>query len=95
LTYEVAITNRKFIHKGNISIGGKTYDAYLHTYNFVQNTFLTNHQHLNTCQEKVEEIYLTGYGLVNQKRQGSTTFFNEREKSLANQTLISELLNIR
>jgi hypothetical protein len=95
LTYNVTVTNRKFVNKGNILLNGKNYESYLHTYDFIQYTFLDGYQLIHKTQDAVEETYLAGCGLVNQKRQGSVTFFNEGEAQVMEGVLISELLNIR
>jgi hypothetical protein len=95
LTYEVSVTNRKFVNKGIIPINGKIYEAYAHYYNFIQKTYLVRDTPLSEYRDEVEEIYLVGHGLVNQKRQGTMTFFNENKAQVMEQVLISELLNIR
>ena len=95
LTYHVSITNRKFTKKENIILNGKTYEAYTHTYNFVQKTFLDGNRPLSETAETVEETYLVGYGIVCQERQGTMIPINVQDVQGMEQKLISELLNIQ
>lgn len=95
LTYEVAVTNRQFTKKGNITLNGKTYEAYTHTYSFVQKTFLDGNTPFYEWQDTVEETYLVGYGIVNQKRQGQQIPINVHGGQVTEQKLISELLNVK
>ena len=95
LTYHVSITNRKFTKKENIILNGKTYEAYTHTYNFVQKTFLDGNRPLSETAETVEETYLVGYGIVCQERQGTMIPINVQDGQGMEQKLISELLNIQ
>ena len=94
LTYEVSVTNRKFISAGNIPLNGKIYEAYKHSYDFVQKTYLVTNTILSEYRDAVEEIYIVGFGLVNQKRQGNLTPINRRDGQVTQQKLISELIKI-
>jgi hypothetical protein len=95
LTYHVSITNRKFVKKGNITLNGKTYEAYSHTYDFIQKSFLKDNRLLSEAEENVAETYLVGCGLVNQIRSGKVTPINVGDGQVVEQKIISELIKIQ
>lgn len=95
LSYYVSIKNRKFLKKDAIKVGAKTYEAYTHTYHFLQKSFSKNNELLHEYEDIVEETYLEGCGLVNQKRQGQMAFWVSESRHINEETIFSELLDIR
>ena len=71
LSYKVAVTNRKIIKNKNISLDGQTYEVYVHSYDFLQETIINKDQVIATVQESVTEWLVPNYGQVLQNRIGS------------------------
>lgn len=95
LIYNISITNRQFAPKEKVILNGEIYEVYKYTYSFVQKTFLKDNILLSERQDSVEETYVAGHGLVNQKRQGKLLPANIIGGKISNQTIISELLKIQ
>lgn len=96
ISYEVSLTNRKFLKIENITLNEKTYEAYKHTYNCFQKTLTKTNQIITESNEAVEEIYVVGYGLVNQTRKNLiATARLEGTNKVGSKTIISELLELR
>lgn len=91
LSYEIEVNNRKILKKENLSINGKNYEAYIHTYVFIQKTVLKNGQITSILEESVTEWLVPNHGLVKQDRVGK--FIMPSENSFDVQSK-STLLNI-
>lgn len=95
ISYEISLTNRKFLKTENITLKGKTYEAYKHTYNYYQKTLTKTNQIIAESSEAVEEIYIVGYGLVNQTRKNLLISARlEGTNKVRSKTIISELFDI-
>lgn len=73
LSYEVAVTDRKIIGKEELSVLEKTYQAYVHTYNFTQKTILDNGKVTSILEETVIEWLVPNYGIIKRERDGKVT----------------------
>lgn len=96
ISYEISLTNRQFFKTENIILNGKTYEAYKHIYDCYQKTLTKTNQIITESNEAVEEIYVAGYGLVNQTRKNLiATARLEGTNKVRSKTIISELFELR
>ena len=95
ISYEISLTNRKFLKTENITLNGKTYEAYKHTYDCYQKTLAKTNRIIAESSEAVEEIYILGYGLVNQTRKNLLASARlEGTNKVRSKTIISELFDL-
>ena len=90
LSYEVEVKNRKITKKETLSINGKDYEVYIHTYDFSQKTISKKGVLLFEINEEVTEWFIPNHGLAKQDRKGTQTiFFENKEKNQIGQYQVS------
>lgn len=95
ISYEISLTNRKFLKTESITLNGKIYEAYKHTYDYEQKTFSKTNIIIAEVKEAVEEIYVVGYGLVNQTRNNLVASARlEGTNKVRSKTIISTLFKL-
>lgn len=97
LSYQVEIKNRKIIKKESLSIDGKSYDAYVHTYDFAQTIITNENRVLSISNEQVTEWLIPNYGLVQQDREGTYAVNkkHDRAEEILKSSQRSQLLTIQ